>query len=182
MKFQRQAIASIAIALLSAGCATVAPPVAGPSSRPTTVPVEERGGDGAPPAEPRSISPRTAPESATGDTRASSSPAVIALLNDAGARERDGDYDHAIAVLERAVRIEPRNAQVWHRLARLNLHHGDPSQAESMARKSIQFAGGDARLQAANWRLIAAARRQRGDVKGADAADAQAAILDARSR
>ncbi|KAF0193091.1 MAG: hypothetical protein FD165_194 [Gammaproteobacteria bacterium] len=132
------------------------------------VPVEDRGPAVAPAPEVSALQPP--------------GPAVVALLDDAAARERQGDYDTSIAVLERAVRIEPRNALVWHRLARVNLQHGNAAQAEAMAKKSTQFAGNDQRLLAANWRLIASARRQRGDLKGADAADAQAVILESPRR
>ena len=155
------------LSLLISGCAAI--PVSQAPSRPEPFP----------PAEERAPDMTRIPEATTAQP---SGPAVVALLDDAAVRERDGDYDKAIAVLERAVRIEPRNALVWHRLARVNLRHGDASQAEMMAKKSAQFAGNDQRLQAANWRLIASARRQRGDLKGADTADAQAIILESKLR
>jgi cytochrome c-type biogenesis protein CcmH/NrfG len=80
--------------------------------------------------------------------------------------------------LERALRIEPRNAGIWHDLGQIRLHQRKFNQAESMAEKSNGLAGGNGALKARNWRLIANARRFAGDNAGADAADAQAVILE----
>jgi len=71
---------------------------------------------------------------------------------------------------ERALRIEPRNPRLWQELARVRLKQGDYAQAESVAARSSSWAGGDNRLRAENWRLIAQAREARGDAEGARAA------------
>jgi predicted Zn-dependent protease len=83
----------------------------------------------------------------------------------------------AAAVLERALRIEPRNPLIWQRLARLRLQQDMPRQAESLAAKSNSLAAGDSFLLADNWRLIASAREQQGDRAGAEAARRRAAAL-----
>jgi Flp pilus assembly protein TadD len=67
----------------------------------------------------------------------------------------------AAATLERALRIEPRNARLWHELAAVRLRQGDYAQAASTAARSNTFAGSDAGLRAANQRIIDDARARR---------------------
>lgn len=105
---------------------------------------------------------------------------VVALVDTADAERQAGRLERAAAVLERALRIEPRNAVIWHRLAQIRLEQNEFRQASSLAAKSNALASGDARLRAANWRLIGKARARRGDVEGAQAAFARAARLNRR--
>jgi len=97
--------------------------------------------------------------------------AAIASLMD-GARQdvAAGRLANATASIERALRIEPRNPRLWQELARVRLMQGEYAQAESVAARSNSWAGGDNRLRAENWRLIAQAREARGDAAGARAA------------
>ena len=103
------------------------------------------------------------------------SPAVVALLNNANAQTQAGRHDQAAASLERAVKIEPKNAWVWHRLARSRLQLGELDQAQSLAARSNSFARNDRRLLSDNWSLIAEARQLGGDQAGARAAQLRAA-------
>jgi predicted Zn-dependent protease len=96
--------------------------------------------------------------------------AVASLVAGARADTAAGRLVHAAASLERALRIEPRNPRLWQELARVRLKQGDYAQAESVAARSNSWAGGDGRLRAENWRLIAQAREARGDAAGARAA------------
>ena len=105
------------------------------------------------------------------------SPAVVALLENAQAQQNTGQYDSAAATLERALRIEPDNAHLWHELGQVRLQQQQWLQAEQMAQKSLRLASGDRRLEAANWRLIASARLARGDVAGSREAERQAGNL-----
>lgn len=105
------------------------------------------------------------------------SPAVVALLDNADRQAGSGKLDGAAAALERALRIEPRNAVLWQRLADIRLRQNQPGQAESLALKSNTLAVGDTATQAANWRIIAKARRQGGDTDGARQADGRADAL-----
>jgi len=130
------------LAVVIGGCAVVQPPA--PVSAPVPAP--------APPAA------RT--ESA----------AIAGLLDDARADAEAGRLTNAAASLERALRIEPRNPRLWQELARVRLRQGDYAQVESVAARSNSWAGGDSRLRAENWRLIAQAREARGDAAGARAA------------
>jgi tetratricopeptide (TPR) repeat protein len=109
----------------------------------------------------------------------SANAAVVALVDNADQQAAAGKPDSAAAAIERALRIEPRNATLWRRLAELRLSQRQPEQAENLAQKSNSLAGGDLRLQAANWRLIAEARTARDDASGAREARERAASLGA---
>ena len=84
--------------------------------------------------------------------------AVAGLMESARADTAAGRLPNAAATLERALRIEPRNAQLWHDLAEVRLRQRDYGQAESLAARSNMFAGSDAGLRAANQRVIDEAR------------------------
>ena len=49
----------------------------------------------------------------------------------------------ALAQLERAQRIAPRDPMVYLQLARLRLHMNDRPRAEQLARRGLSLAGGD---------------------------------------
>jgi len=105
------------------------------------------------------------------------SPAVVDLLNQASVASRGGDLPRASVLLERAVRIEPRNPALWSYLAKLRLHQGRMQEAIGLAAKSNALAGSDNKLKAANWRIIAHARFQSGNIPGAKQAEAKADAL-----
>ncbi len=100
----------------------------------------------------------------------SGNPAIIALLDRAQTDSNAGKRDAAGASLERALRIEPRNAWLWHELAQLRLAQGQYAQAITLARKSTSFAGRERRLLALNWQVIGKARVALGDSAGAEQA------------
>lgn len=79
---------------------------------------------------------------------------VLALLTQAKQQEKAGNPEKAAAVLERALRIEPKNPQLWYRLALLRLQQGELDLARSFANKSIALAQGDDELQAKNRTII----------------------------
>lgn len=101
------------------------------------------------------------------------SPAVVKLLNRARDATREGDYSKAEVLLERTVRIEPRNPVLWHYLAKLRLHQGRFKDAMGLAAKSNTLAHTNNKLKADNWRIIAHAKYQSGDVYGAKEAQAK---------
>ena len=108
----------------------------------------------------------------------SGNPAVIALLDRSRLDTAAGKRETAGASLERALRIEPRNAWLWNELAQLRLAQGQYVQAITLAQKSISFAGRDRRLRAINWRVIGNARVAQGDSAGAEQAFKLAAELE----
>ena len=115
-----------------------------------------------------------------GPTPVSENPAVLTLVEQARAEAAENKLQSAVATIERAQRLEPRNPWLWQELARLHLAQGDHAQAESLAARSNTWAGSDPALRAANWRLIGAARSARGDAAGAQAAEARAVELERR--
>ena len=78
-----------------------------------------------------------------------------------------GRTDEAGGSLERALRIEPRNPWVWQGLAALHVVTQQADQAESEAKKSNSLGKRNPYLEVENWRLIAEARRLKGDNAGA---------------
>ena len=105
---------------------------------------------------------------------------VLALLEQANQAARQGDLAVAEARLERALRIEPRNAVLWHYMAKLRLHQGRLDEAAGLTAKSNSLAHTRERtLQADNWRIIAHARQQNGDHAGARDAQQRATAIAA---
>ena len=102
--------------------------------------------------------------------------AVLSLLDQAKAQAAAGQLDQAGASLERALRIEPRNPVLWHDLAEVRIDQRRYQQAENLAAKSNALAQGNRWLRKKNWQIIAEARIQRGDDKGAKAALDRAAL------
>ena len=133
------------------------------------------GGCATPPAPPETR-PEQPPPVAPAPPPAKENIAVAGLMETARADAASGNLAGAAASIERALRIEPRNARLWHELARVRLKQGQYAQAENVAARSNSWASDDRALRAENWRLIAESRRARGDTDGAKAA------LDAASR
>ncbi len=104
------------------------------------------------------------------ETPVSGNPAVIALANTARGDTAAYQYAKAAASLERALRIEPRNARLWHELAQVRMQQEEYRQAESLAQRSNRFAGSDKKLRSANWKLIAESRKELGNMSGAQKA------------
>jgi hypothetical protein len=140
---------------------TVAP---GPSPSAMTRPVPDIAAY-TPPAAPRAV--RAEPQRAVG-----------VLMRRAEDQRRAGELDAATVSLERALRIAPEDAVLWHELARLRQEQRRHALVPELAAKSNALAAaGDISLRRANWELIAAARRALGDPAGARAAEREAAAL-----
>lgn len=103
-----------------------------------------------------------------------SSPAASALMQEAEGSRNRGDIANASAILERAIRIQPRNPIIWQQLADIRLSQHQPDLAEDLAKKSSVLASGNKTLIRKNWQLIAEARRQKNDLEGAMDADFKA--------
>src|SRR6185437_17099055 len=102
---------SLIAVLLLAGCAVGTPEPEAPSPSPQQ------------PAPPQAEQPK---ESA----------AIAGLVDSARADAAAGRLPNAVASLERALRIEPRNPRLWQQLAQVRLQQGDYAQAESLAQRS----------------------------------------------
>ena len=86
--------------------------------------------------------------------RMSENPAVLALLDDTDLSIDRGNPEAAAGSLERALRLEPKNPWLWHRLALLKLGQGNRRLAIALAQKSNSLAAGRPELRRANADLI----------------------------
>ncbi|MGB5280183.1 MAG: tetratricopeptide repeat protein, partial [Arenicellales bacterium] len=89
--------------------------------------------------------------------------AVTSLVSSADNSIKHGDYRAASAAIERALRLDPKNADLWHRLAQVRLRQSEYAQVESLSLKSNALSNGNKPLMARNWSLISKARRLSGD-------------------
>jgi hypothetical protein len=148
----------------------VAPPIAEPAA--SEIPHIEIG--------PKEITQETPPPAPTEftesktfqplDTVASGSAAVSALVLAANEDSQAGKMDSAVATMERAIRLEPRNPTLLYKLAVLRLQQSKPTQAEDLAKKAALLASKDAQLKKHSWLLIARAREMQHDAAGAQEA------------
>lgn len=113
-----------------------------------------------------------------GPDRLSRNAGVIGLADGADEALDRGEPEQAASLLERALRIEPRNAGLWLRLARTRLALDDYDEAEQLARRAISLVPGHTELQARAWRLISEIRRARGDMIGGATAAQKARRLE----
>lgn len=105
----------------------------------------------------------------------SQSPAVVALLETARADTGSGDLRAAQSQLERALRIAPRDPEVYIQLADVQRRQGQFLQAEQVALKGISIASGQNRALRRLWALVAEIRSEGGNSAGAAEARKNAA-------
>lgn len=89
----------------------------------------------------------------------SGNPAVIALLDDTELNVSRGNPEAAAGSLERALRMEPKNPWLWHRLAELKLGQGHWRLAIALAQKSNSLSADHPALRRANADLIKRAEK-----------------------
>jgi len=112
----------------------------------------------------------------TASARPQPARAVQVLMRRAEDQRRAGDFPAAAASLERGLRIEPRNAHLWNKLAHVRSAQKQFARVEQFAAKSNALGGSDSALRADNWQLIAGARAAQGDARGAARARRQATL------
>jgi tetratricopeptide (TPR) repeat protein len=157
-------IGLVAAASLLTGCQSLfGPPVSSPPPRsPQSGSAQPSPQTPTPPGQTPSPVPPPPQAPATPPREFHLSAASSALVKQGRTQSLKGEYPAAIATLERALRIEPDNPLVWLELGQVHLSAKNPTQAESMARKAIALATGNAGVQANGWRLIGDAYRARG--------------------
>ena len=69
-----------------------------------------------------------------------------------------GDHERAAATLERAIRLDPEDAQLWIALGDVRLAQGRPSLAESLGLKAVALSSHDAQQMNEARQLVARAR------------------------
>lgn len=120
-------LTTLLVALALVGCA----------SRMETI----RAGDAADTATPAAAGGSTDATSGVAEPRAAArQPGAVALQAQASRQQDAGDYDQAAATLERALRIDADDPELWLALAEIRLAQGDASQATDLARRSASLA------------------------------------------
>jgi tetratricopeptide (TPR) repeat protein len=85
------------------------------------------------------------------------------LLASARQNVRAGEFGQAEMTLERALRVEPRNARLWHEMAQVKFGQKDYRQAVQFCIKSNSLAGKDYGLIQQNWLLMEKAYLELGE-------------------
>lgn len=144
-------LAAVLFAGLLGGCAstpglprvedTSAPPDQDPSATTPGTPAEKR------------PTPARTPDTSS---------ATLALLRQSERANRAGEHDEAIAYVERAIRLNPRQADLWTALATLHLDNDDPENALHFANKAVALAGKRADWLRDAWLVIADAKDRQG--------------------
>ena len=101
-------------------------------------------------------------------------PAVKELLADAGNAETTGDYNQAAVLLERALRIQPRDPEILQQMAEVQLQKQDYEQALNFAVRSYDIGPRVGEICNRNWRTISVAREHLGDRNGSVEAEQRA--------
>jgi tetratricopeptide (TPR) repeat protein len=120
------------------------------------------------PVEDRSVAEQVrAPAPAAEDPRGLQvyplrNPAVTELTEAARSAEAENDLDRATILLERALRIEPRDPELLQYMAEVQLDKGEWSQAENYASRSFDVGPRVGELCQRNWRTMALARERQG--------------------
>jgi len=101
-------------------------------------------------------------------------PAVKELIADADVAESAGDYGQAALLLERALRIQPRDPELLQGLAEVQLQMNDYEQALNFAVRSYDIGPRVGEICSRNWRTISVAREHLGDHRGSLQAEQKA--------
>lgn len=178
----------LAFALILGGCATsngtsiYVPSAPAPGLYPPASTVVEPEPAPAPqpqPSQPPVSQPQrdTSPAPSYQDQGEALSGAAASLIRQADSLLAQGNVPAAIGQLERAQRISPRSAEVYFKLSEAYVAANNLGSAEQFTLKGLSLAGSNARMQRSGWLLLADIRRARGNVAGADQAEARAASL-----
>jgi len=103
------------------------------------------------------------PDNSEATQQNESSPAVKSLMIRARADMAIGRDQSAISKIERALRIESDNAELWYLLAKAHQSSSNHQQAISMAKKAISFAGSNETMAIKSWKLIKLSGEASGD-------------------
>lgn len=100
-------------------------------------------------------------------------PAVAELTAQASQAEADGNLNQAAILLERAMRIQPRDPELLQQMAEVQLQRGDYGQAVSFATRSHDFGPRVGELCARNWRTMSVAYERLGEMVDARSAESR---------
>lgn len=96
--------------------------------------------------------------------------AVEHLVETARRQFRNNKLNASEETINRGLNIDPGNPALWHLLAKIRFLEGLYSESETFALRSINYTRDNRELSNQNWRLVAHARKKRGDSKGAKSA------------
>lgn len=138
MTLSRFLCCSIALwlVLFVSGCSTYSLPGGAPA------PVEKQPDYTA--VKPAATSAKPAPRPAEPSTSAAYQP----LLDKAGQARDRGDYEQALALLERAQRIDPDSAEIYLNMAKTHKARGDMTQASATAERGLLYCTGNSQCNA----------------------------------
>ena len=94
-------------------------------------------------------------------------PGVQQLLIDAELAEQAGDLQQATVLIERAMRMQPKDPEILQRMAEIKLAAEDFEQALNYAARSYDLGPRIGELCSRNWHAIAVARSNLDDAAGA---------------
>jgi tetratricopeptide (TPR) repeat protein len=119
----------LCLLLVMTGCSTYSLPESAPAPAPQpSAPAPQ------PPAPPKPPRPPQPPTTS----------AWKPLVEKAQQARARGDYEQALALLERAQRIDPESAEIYLQLAQTHKARGDISQARATAERGLLFCSGEA--------------------------------------
>jgi hypothetical protein len=95
-------------------------------------------------------------ERSAGAGQSGSSEATRELLAESRAARASGNLVDAAVSVERALRIDPNDPELWLEFGQIQLASGDDAQAAALARKALTLAGDDRDLTARAERLLRA--------------------------
>lgn len=178
----------LACALVLGGCATsngtsiYVPSAPAPGFEPPPAAVEPEPAPAPQPVQPAppASSPTerdSTPAPSYRDEGESLSGAAASLIRQADSLLAQGNVPAAIGQLERAQRISPRSPEVYFKLSEAYVAANNLGAAEQFTLKGLSLAGSNVRMQRTGWLLLADIRRARGNVAGADQAEARASAL-----
>ena len=93
-------------------------------------------------------------ESTESEPASGSAEAVRELVASSRVSRANSEYAHALADIERAIRIKPRDPYLWLELGETHLALDDRQQAAATAKKAMSVAGADAAAKAAAEDLL----------------------------
>ncbi len=85
------------------------------------------------------------------------SPAIAALIKQADLKIEQKQWSSSISIIERALRINPKQAEAWTRMAVAHLGNNNAEQAIHMAKRANAYTGKNSKLKSYNWLLMSRA-------------------------
>jgi len=151
---------TLLIACMLSGCSSI-----GTTSNQSTLPPIEESSTGVDEqSSPSDTNPEVADEA---KPNAASNSAAMLLLAQSETLRTEGKGGQAIAMVERAIRLEPSNGDLWIQLGRLNFESNEYARAEQYARRGIALTKANTNTQKRGWLLLADVSEARGDIDGA---------------